>query len=63
MTWKVFALMAIGMLKSAGIAKVNEDDNDTGSDDLIGNGLVYAAQFLEWLLSDRAKPAPTFKQK
>jgi len=43
--------MAAGMLESAGISKTNEDENDTGTDDLIGEGLIYAARLIKWLVS------------
>ena len=58
MNWQFFAVMAAGMLESAGMAKKMEDADNVGSDDLLGDGLVYAAQFIRWLLSRRTTPAP-----
>jgi hypothetical protein len=58
MNWKFFVSMAIGFLSSAGIALEAQDDNDEGSDDLIGEGLVYAASFVKWLLAGRPGSAP-----
>lgn len=52
--------MAIGVLESAGIAKENEDENDTGVDDVIGGGLRYAAKFLRWLIAGAKGEAPQF---
>jgi len=51
MNWKFFATMAAGMIESAGISKVSEDENNTGTDDVIGEGLIYAAKLLRWLVS------------
>lgn len=63
MNWTLLATMAIGLLQTAGIAKKAEDANDTGTDDLIGDGLLYAAKFLQWLVFDRKSPAPEFRPK
>lgn len=51
MNWKFFVQLAIGFLESAGVAKQNEDANAEGLDDVIGDGLVYAAKFVRWLLN------------
>lgn len=59
MNWRFFAMMAAGMLRSAGFAKIAEDSNDTGKDDMIGQGLVYAANLIEWLLSGATGTKPT----
>lgn len=59
MNWKFFATMAAGMLESAGMAKEAEDDNDTGADDILGEGLVYAAQLIKWLIGGMKGNAPT----
>lgn len=58
MNWKFFVTMAIGFLRSAGVALENQDANNEGSDDLIGEGLVYAADFVQWLLNGRPGAAP-----
>lgn len=58
MNWKFFAAMAAGMMRSAGFAKEAEDDNETGTDDIIGQGLVYAASLVEWLVSGAKGSAP-----
>lgn len=38
---------ALPMVESAGQAKIDEDSNDTGKDDLIGQALVAAAKLLK----------------
>lgn len=60
MNWKFIALMAAGMLRSAGFAKEAEDANEIGKDDVLGQGLVYAASLIEWLstgMPDNKKPS------
>jgi hypothetical protein len=59
MNWKFFAIMAAGMVRSAGFAKQAEDENTTGKDDILGQGLVYAANLLEWLATGMAGNKPT----
>lgn len=54
--WKYFAKMAIPMIEAAGEAKKAEDENTTGRDDLIGSGLVYAAQILQAIISGKEIP-------
>lgn len=58
MNWNFFATLAAGMLESAGIAKQNEDENNTGKDDVIGDALVFAAKFLRWLATGALGKAP-----
>jgi len=45
-TWKVLLNMLMPMLESIGNAKINEDENSTGKDDMIGEGLLYAVKLL-----------------
>lgn len=59
MNWKFFATMAVGMMESAGIQKENEDENTEGTDDVIGEGLVYASHLVKWLLAGAKGPKPT----
>lgn len=59
MNWKFFAMMAAGMLRSAGVAKQAEDENTTGKDDVIGQGLVYAANLIEWLTTGATGSKPS----
>lgn len=51
MNWKFFANLAVGFLESAGIAKVNEDPNDTGLDDITGDSLIFAAKIVRWVIA------------
>lgn len=60
--WQFFAMMAIGYMRSAGVAKQLEDANDTGSDDILGRGLVFAADFSEWLVNGMKGDAPKVPQ-
>lgn len=54
MNWKFLLRLAIPMIQEAGISKKAEDSNNTGRDDLIGASLVYAADLLDAILSDKA---------
>ena len=54
--WKILVRMAVPFIRSAGEAKKAEDSNTTGKDDLIGVSLVYAADLLESLATDKPLP-------
>ncbi len=54
--WKVLIKMALPLLHSAGEAKKAEDENTTGKDDAIGVSLIYAADLLDALISDKPLP-------
>lgn len=56
MNWKLFIRMALPLLRAAGEAKKAEDSNTTGKDDLIGVSMVYAADLLDALVSDKTPP-------
>lgn len=56
MNWKIFIKMAIPLLRAAGEAKKAEDDNNVGKDDIVGVSMVYAADLLDALVSDKALP-------
>jgi hypothetical protein len=56
MNWKIFIRMALPMLRIAGENKKAEDENTTGKDDLIGISLIYAADLLDALLSNKEIP-------
>lgn len=47
--WKLILIMALPMLEAAGHAKVNEDADDTGKDDAIGESMLYAAKLVKAL--------------
>ncbi|HRH40416.1 MAG TPA: hypothetical protein PKY82_02140 [Pyrinomonadaceae bacterium] len=56
MNWKMWVSMAIPAIRNAGISKKNEDANNTGRDDIIGSSLIYIADLLEAILSDKELP-------
>jgi hypothetical protein len=61
--WKLILLMALPMLEAAGQAKVNEDENDTGKDDAIGQSMLYAAKLIKALaLGSELPKAPKVLQ-
>lgn len=54
--------MLVPLVESIGLAKENEDPNDTGIDDVTGEGLVYLGQLGQYLIDTLngktvAKPA------
>ena len=51
--WKMFVKMAIPVIHAAGEAYKGQDDNDTGRDDLIEVSLVYVADLLQAIVSDK----------
>lgn len=60
MNWKFFAKMGALYLRQAGEAKKAEDSNTTGKDDIQGVAMVFAADLIEALVSDKPLPkAPT----
>lgn len=54
--WKFILTMALPLLEAAGQAKINEDDNDTGRDDAIGEGLLYAVKLLKAIVLNKPLP-------
>lgn len=56
--WKIIVRMAVPLIRAAGEAKKAEDPNTSGKDDLIGMGLVFLADFAEWLIAGGEGPAP-----
>ena len=54
--WKTLLQMVLPMVKLAGESYRNQDDNDTGKDDLIGYSLEYLADLGTAILTgDTAK--------
>ena len=47
---KMILAMLIPLAEAQGLAMENADSNDTGTDDLIGEGLVYIGHFAQYLL-------------
>jgi hypothetical protein len=52
--WRYFLKMAIPAVEMAGEAYINQDDNDTGQDDLIGRTLLYIVVLIKAVLSGDA---------
>lgn len=49
-------VMALGPLEAAGMAKIREDENDTGKDDATGVTMVWIAQATRALVNDKPLP-------
>lgn len=56
MNWKTILKLVLPMIEAAGEDKKAEDENDTGKDDAIGVSLVYAAQLLRAILTNKDLP-------
>lgn len=54
--WKMLLNMLLPMLESIGQAKIDEDANDTGKDDIIGQSLLYAVKLLKAVANGQAPP-------
>lgn len=60
MNWRTLVRMLVPLLRMAGEGKKAEDTNTTGRDDAIGVSLVYAADLLDAIVTDKTLPkAPT----
>lgn len=61
--WKMFVKMAIPMIENAGQSYVDQDENNSGKDDMIGQSLIYVAHLLTAIVSDKSLPkAPSILQ-
>ena len=60
--WKIVLGMAVPLVRGAGLAKENEDANNTGQDDLIGIALVFMADLGQWALDGGIGKPPTVPQ-
>lgn len=54
--WKVLARMSLPMIRMSGEQFKAKDDNSTGQDDMIGIGLVFAADFIEAAINGTPLP-------
>lgn len=54
--WKTLLNMLLPMLESIGQAKIDEDANDTGKDDIIGQSLIYAVKLLKAIVNGKDLP-------
>ena len=54
--WKTLLNMLLPMLEAVGTAKINEDANSTGKDDLIGESLLFAVKLLRAIVNGTDLP-------
>lgn len=54
--WKMLLKMVLPMLESIGEAKIAEDENDTGKDDIIGQSILYAIKIFKAVLDGKDVP-------
>ena len=57
-SWKFFVRAAVPFVRMAAEQFKNQDADSVGKDDLIGVALSFAADILDWALSDNPGPAP-----
>jgi hypothetical protein len=50
--WKMLLQMVMPMLEALGMAKVNEDANDTGKDDILGQAILFGVKIFRAVLSN-----------
>lgn len=54
--WKTLLVWLLPMLETLGFAKINEDENDTGTDDIIGQSILFGVRIFRAILAgDTAK--------
>lgn len=58
MNWKTLLASIVPLLMLAGQLKKSEDDNDTGTDDIIGNTMIYVGQLITWIVGGATGAAP-----
>lgn len=54
--WMVLLAMALPLAKAAGIQKINEDENNTGKDDIIGISILYGVSLFEAIVNGKEVP-------
>lgn len=54
--WKMLLKMVMPMLESIGQAKIDEDANNTGKDDITGQSILYAIKLLNAVLEGKDAP-------
>lgn len=58
--WKMMLAMIIPILKSIGQAKIDEDENNYGKDDITGESILYGIRIFEAIAAGKDVPkAPT----
>lgn len=63
MNWRFFVRMALPLIRMAGEDYKSQDTNTTGRDDMIGLGLVFAADFIEAAINGTPLPKPPAELK
>jgi hypothetical protein len=59
--WKLILNMALPLIEAAGQAKIDEDQNETGKDDIIGQAILFGVKLFRAIVSDKPLPkAPEF---
>lgn len=56
MNWKTILRWAMPMLRAAGEDKKAEDENSTGKDDAQGIAMVFAADLIEAIVTNKPLP-------
>lgn len=54
--WKMLLQMVLPMLEAVGQAKIDEDANNTGKDDIIGQSILYAIKIFKAVLDGKDVP-------
>lgn len=52
MSWKILLMMVMPMLEALGWSKVNEDANDSGKDDILGQAILFGVKIFRAVLSN-----------
>ncbi len=50
--WKMLLQMVLPMLEMIGTSKINEDDNDTGKDDILGQSILFGVKIFRAILAN-----------
>lgn len=54
--WKMLLKMVLPMLEAIGQAKIDEDANDTGKDDITGQAILFAIKIFKAVLDGKDVP-------
>jgi hypothetical protein len=52
--WKMILLMVLPMMEAAGQAKIEEDANSTGKDDITGEAILYAVKLVKAIVMGKS---------
>jgi hypothetical protein len=56
MSWKILLAMIVPILKSIGQAKIDEDENHVGKDDITGESILYGIKIFEAVAAGKDVP-------